>query len=240
MDLQTDRKAVARTAARCGLRSVRLPALLLRLALRTTKSETNAPQPNKKANGNVIIGNVVDNAGDNGIEVNSSDGNEITGNRVTNSSDDRSGFDGIRISSMDSITCDSNRVESNVATDNSPVKHMLLKFTVSGVAGRTVTSAKLRLYCADPSDVGGVFFRVQNTSWSENTVTWNTAPAADASSFASLGSVTTGSWYEVNVPFVTADGTYAVKVTSSSSNGADYASKEGTAGTAPQLVVTAQ
>ena len=474
--------------------------------IRATKSETNAPQPSKKANGNVIIGNVVDNAGDNGIEVNSSDGNEITGNRVTNSSDNRSGFDGIRLSSMDSITCDNNRVESNVATDNqptktqvyglnitsalcnrtfvgtndfagnktgtirdrgtntqygssdaerpsvptgldatpasavrvdlswspssdnvgvtgytiyrdgsqiatvggsstayqdttvvpattyvytvdafdaagnhsaqstsdsattpadtqppsdpsnlaatavaptridlswsgstddvqlagydifrggqllqsigavttfsdttvnpsttysyqvrardaagntsgfsntdtettpsaptsfsftptddtfvradlptstngsvtsiqvdnSPVKHILLKFSVSGLAGRTVTSAKLRLYCVDPSDIGGVFYRVSDTSWSEKTVTWNMEPAAEGSSFASLGSVTTGLWYEVNVPFITGDGTYALKVTSTSSNGADYSSKEGTAGTAPQLVVSVQ
>src|SRR5919201_5231128 len=56
--------------------------------IRATKSETNAPQPHKKANNNVIIGNTVDNAGQNGIEVNSSDGNEVTGNTVTNSSDD--------------------------------------------------------------------------------------------------------------------------------------------------------
>src|SRR5215217_8062648 len=138
MDLQTDRKAVARTAASCGLRSVRLPALLLELALRTTKSETNAPQPSKKSNGNVIIGNVVDNAGDNGIEVNSSDGNEISGNRVTNSSDDRSGFDGIRIGSMDSITCDNNRVASNVATDNQSVKTQIYGLNItSALCNRT-------------------------------------------------------------------------------------------------------
>jgi parallel beta-helix repeat protein len=469
--------------------------------IRVTKSETNAPQPNKKSNDNVVIGNVVDNAGLNGIEVNSSDGNEVTGNTVTNSSDNASGMDGIRLSSMDSITCDDNRVESNTATDNqavktqayglnitnslchrtfvgtnnftgnktgairdlgsgtqygtsdnqhpdtptglvatpanpgridlswlpshdnvgvtgytiyrdgvllttvggttttyqdtavvpsttysytvdafdaagnhsaqstaasattpadttppsapsqlhttavgagevdlawtgsqdnvgidhydvrrdgvsignppttsfadttvqpsttytytvvaydaagnpsgpsnslvvttpavttsltfaptadtyvrqdlptstagsatsiqvdnSPVKHILIKFTVSGVGGRPVTSAKLRLYCVDPSDRGGDFHRVADSSWSEQTVNWNTAPGYDAATVASLGAVSTGIWYEVDLSnLITGDGTYSLRVTSPSSNGADYSSREGA--NPPQLVL---
>jgi len=125
---------------------------------------------------------------------------------------------------------------TTLQVDDSPVKHTLLKFTVAGTAGRTITSAKLRLNCLDGSGVGGVFYRVANTSWSEGTVTWNTAPAADATSFASLGSVAAGAWYEVNVPFVSGDGTYAIRTTSTSTNGADYSSKEGSS--PPQLVLT--
>jgi parallel beta-helix repeat protein len=470
--------------------------------IRVTKSETNAPQPNKKANNNVVIGNTIDNAGQNGIEVNSSDGNEVTGNTVTNSSDDTTGMDGIRMSSQDSITCNDNRVESNVATDNqavktqayglkinsslcnrtfvgtnnfagnktgtirdigtntiygtsdnqspstpanfeatpvnagrvdlswsastdtvgvtgytvyrggaplitlgasttsyqdltvapsttysytvdafdaagnhsqqsiaalattpadttppsapsqlhttavgatevdvawtgstdnvrvdhydvrrnnvsvgtttltsfadttvqpgtsytyavvaydeagnpsgpsnslnlttpaaattlsfapvadtyvrsdtptatagsattiqtdnSPVKHILMKFTVSGVNGRPVTSAKLRLYCVDPSDKGGDFHRVADSSWSEGTLNWNNAPAADTATLASLGAVNTGLWYEVDLSsLITGDGTYSLRVTSISTNGADYSSKEGA--NPPQLVLT--
>jgi parallel beta-helix repeat protein len=470
--------------------------------IRATKSETNAPQPNKKANDNVIIGNTIDNAGLNGIEVNSSDGNEVTGNTVTNSSDNASGMDGIRISTMDGITCDDNRIESNLATDNqpvktqvyglnitnslchrtfvgsntftgnktgairdlgsgtiygtsdnqdpsipaglgatpvsagridlswspsqdnvgvtgytiyrdgvllttvggttttyqdtavvpsttysytvdafdaagnhsdqstpasattpadttppsapsqlhttavgsgevdlawtgsndnvgidhydvrrdgvsvgtatttsfadtsvqpsstysytvvaydtagnpsgpsnslsvttpatttslsfapsadtyvrqdlptstaggatsiqvdnSPVKHILIRFSVSGVGGRPVTSAKLRLYCVDPSDRGGDFHRVADSSWSEQTVNWNTAPSFDAATLASLGAVSTGAWYEVDLSsLITGDGTYSLRVTSPSSNGADYSSKEGA--NPPQLVLT--
>jgi chitodextrinase len=125
---------------------------------------------------------------------------------------------------------------TSIHVDNDPVKHFLVKFTVSGIAGRTVTSAKLRLYCVDPATLGGDFRRLPDTSWSESTLTWNNAPAAEASSFASLGAVATGSWYEVNVPFITADGTYAIRVTSTSTNGADYSSKEGAF--PPQLVLT--
>ena len=70
-------------------------------------------------------------------------------------------------------------------------------------------------------------------------MTWNNAPVADAAALASLGTVAAGSWYEVNVtPLVTGDGAVSLRVTSGSSNGADYSSKEGAAGFAPQLVVT--
>lgn len=87
-----------------------------------TKSQWNAVQPNKKSNDNVIIGNTITNAGENGIRIHSSDRNVIFGNHITNSSDDFAYFDGIRIVSGDSITCDDNRVEGNVATDPQAVK----------------------------------------------------------------------------------------------------------------------
>src|SRR6185436_720686 len=88
---------------------------------------------------------------------------------------------------------------NQVIVDNSPVRNMLLKFTVSGVGSRTVLTAKLRIYCEDGSSVGGALYRVTDNSWTEAAVTWNTAPAANATSFATLGTVSAGSWYEVDV-----------------------------------------
>ena len=124
--------------------------------------------------------------------------------------------------------------------DSSPIEDLLLKFDVTGLAGRSVQSAKLRLYCVDSGAVGGVFKRVGNSSWVESTVNWGSAPAADAATLASLGSVVTGNWYEVDVTStVTGDGLVSLRASSSSSNGTDYSSKEGAAGFAPQLVVTA-
>ena len=73
-----------------------------------------------------------------------------------------------------------------LSVDNSPIKHGLLRFTVSGVGSGTLQGVTLRLYCLDASDTGGDFFRVASNSWGENTVTWNTQPAADPTSFASL------------------------------------------------------
>jgi hypothetical protein len=124
--------------------------------------------------------------------------------------------------------------------DNSPVKHTLLKFAVSGVGGRTVTSAKLLLHCLDESSAGGQFRGLANptASWAENSVTWNSAPAAGSSVVASLGSVLPGRWYEVDVTaLVRGDGTVSLRITSPSSNGADYASRERGSQFAPKLVV---
>jgi Big-like domain-containing protein/calcineurin-like phosphoesterase family protein len=128
---------------------------------------------------------------------------------------------------------------TSVEVDNSPVKNFLLKFSVSGVGARTVTSAKLRLHAVDPSPSGGDFHRVAGTAWTEGSLTWANAPVADAAVVSSLGKVVSGSWYELDVtPLVRGDGVVSLRVTSTSSDGADYSSKEGGAGFAPQLVLT--
>jgi parallel beta-helix repeat protein len=90
--------------------------------IEATKSQSNAPQPHKKSNDNLIVGNTIDNAGQNGIRIHSSDRNVITGNHITNSSDDTASQDGIRILAGDKISCDDNRVEGNTATDNQATK----------------------------------------------------------------------------------------------------------------------
>jgi len=126
-----------------------------------------------------------------------------------------------------------------LAVDASPTKHVLLKFTVSGVGTSSIQSVKLRLYCVDDSSVGGDFYPVADNSWQENTVTWNTAPAAGPTAVASLGAVSLNTWHEVDVTsLVTGDGTYSVLIGSPSKDAAKYTSKEGAAGFGPQLVVT--
>lgn len=127
---------------------------------------------------------------------------------------------------------------TSLAVDNAPVKHVLIRFSVAGVGARTVASAKLRLYNVDKSSFGGLFYRAEDDPWAESTVTWNTAPAADPDPFASLGAVTTNTWYEVDLaPIATGDGAFTLRITSLSTNGAAYASKEGAAGFGPQLVL---
>ncbi|MEW5849365.1 MAG: DNRLRE domain-containing protein [Myxococcota bacterium] len=123
--------------------------------------------------------------------------------------------------------------------DNRPVQHIFLKFVVTGVGAASVSNATLMLYNVDSSTHGGTFFRVADSSWQETTVTWQNAPPADATALASLGSVSVGRWYQVDLTsMITRDGTYSLRITSSSSNGADFASRERGATTAPQLKVT--
>jgi Zn-dependent metalloprotease len=126
---------------------------------------------------------------------------------------------------------------TTLQVDNSPIKHFLLKFNVSGLNGKQVVSAKLRLYNVDPSSKGGDFYAVSDTTWQEETITWNNAPAALTNLLASLGSVSANNWYEVDLTsLITGDGTYSLRIASTSSDGADYSSKEGT--NPSQLVIT--
>ncbi len=126
---------------------------------------------------------------------------------------------------------------ASLEVDNSPMYDFLTKFNVSGIGSASIANAKLRLYNVDPSSDGGSFYRVTDNSWIESGVTWNNAPAASATLIGSLGSVSSGSWYEVDVSSViSGDGMYSFRTKSTSSNGADYSSKEGA--NAPQLVVT--
>jgi chitodextrinase len=128
---------------------------------------------------------------------------------------------------------------TEVVADASPVRHLYLKFNVSGVGSSTVVSAKLRLYCVDPSPFGGNFHRVASTTWTESGINWNTAPAADATSLGTLASVSANKWYEVDVTSVVqADGLVSLEADSTSTDGAYYASKERGAATAPQLVLS--
>jgi hypothetical protein len=126
---------------------------------------------------------------------------------------------------------------TQIVNDNSPVKNLLLKFEVTGLSGRTILSARLRLYCLDPSSVGGDFWPVDDTNWSETNVTWNTAPAAGALKIGSIGAVVAGNSYELDVTsLIGGDGIYSIKGTSTSSDGAYYASKE--RANPPQLLIT--
>lgn len=128
---------------------------------------------------------------------------------------------------------------TTLQVDNSPVKNILLKFNVSGFGPQSITGAKLRLYVTDPSARGGDFFATQSTSWTESTVTWNTGPATTGSAIASLGAVNAGAWYDVDLSSLVVDnGVVSLRVTSTSSDGANYASRSNSLGFAPQLVVS--
>jgi tartrate-resistant acid phosphatase type 5 len=121
-------------------------------------------------------------------------------------------------------------------TDGSPVKQYLLKFDVTGINGRQILKTTLRLYNINKSSQGGDFYATPDTSWSEGTVTWENAPAADSAPVGSIGPVTPDNWYEVDLTsLVQADGILGLRVTSTADDGADYSSREGD--NPPQLIV---
>jgi uncharacterized repeat protein (TIGR01451 family) len=127
-----------------------------------------------------------------------------------------------------------------MVTDADPEKDLLFKFGVTDVGASEVVSATLRIYCVGGAVVtGGEFRGAIDNGWQQSTVTWNNAPAAQPITLSSLGPVAAGNWYELDVtPLVTGDGTYSIRAGSTSGDGADYSTKEGASGFAPQLLVT--
>ena len=110
-----------------------------------------------------------------------------------------------------------------------------LKFTVAGVNGAPVSSAKLRLFVTDASPDGGSVFRVDDT-WTETGLTWSSRPLLPLTSIGNAGSVAVGAYVDIDLgSAVTGDGTYSFAVQSSSTNSAIYGSRE--SANQPQLVL---
>jgi parallel beta-helix repeat protein len=107
--------------------------------IQAAKGSAGAPQPNKKSSDNVIRNNVIDNVGQDGINVNGGDRNRIEGNQVTNSSNISANKDGIRIGTSDNVECNDNVVQNNTATDNQATKTQRYGlFIASPLCNRTV------------------------------------------------------------------------------------------------------
>ncbi len=112
--------------------------------------------------------------------------------------------------------------------DNSPAENFLIKFQVSGWSGLEIAKATLKLYNTNPSTKGGNFYQVLDNSWTEETVTWNNAPAAEMLLLESLGAVTLNSWISVDLtPLITSEGLYSLLVRDAAAEATKYSSKEG-------------
>src|SRR5437773_7362517 len=78
----------------------------------------------------------------------------------------------------------------------SPTRVTYLRFAVTGVNGRQVQKARLRLGVSTGAASGGTVHLISNTTWSETAVTYNTRPAVDGSGLQTLGTVATGATVE--------------------------------------------
>ena len=132
----------------------------------------------------------------------------------------------------------SNRSASNygtaatLGTDDAPDILSFLKFNVSGLDG-TVASATLRLFVNSGSAAFDVA-QVADNSWSEGSITYNTAPATGALINGS-GSVSSG-WIEIDVTsYVGGNGTFSLALLADSTGRTLFSSDEGA--NAPELVV---
>jgi hypothetical protein len=116
-----------------------------------------------------------------------------------------------------------------------PTYRSYLRFPVSGLAGASVLTARLRLFATDPGPDGGALFPVAS-EWSEDQINWSNAPALEGAPVAGGMEVVADEWREIDVTAVVqGDGVYTFALDSSSSSSVYYSSREG--GESPQLVI---
>ncbi len=125
-----------------------------------------------------------------------------------------------------------------VRTATGSTKNAFLTFAVSGVQGRTVTSARVRLTVSDASISGGGIFAT-SPSWTETGLVWGNQPAPSGPALATLGAVARGTTVEFPVTAaVSGDGTVGFLISSSVADAVYYAPRESS--TPPQLVMTVE
>ncbi len=102
-----------------------------------------------------------------------------------------------------------------------------LRFDVTGLAGRGVTGATLRLRVTDGGPHGGVVYRTA-TTWTETGVTWANAPTRIEPALATVGAVAVGQWVDIALPtsVVTGDGPVALRLVAGNANSILFSSRE--------------
>jgi hypothetical protein len=131
---------------------------------------------------------------------------------------------------------------SRLTADNSPVSDALLRFVVPASCS-SPHGAALALTVGSGTDngssKGGDLYAAADNGWSEGSVIWDTAPARSGAPVATLGAVTIGSTYSVDVSsLVTGPGPVTIRIGTTSGDAAAYWSKEGSSTQGPRLTVS--
>src|SRR5687768_11966006 len=114
---------------------------------------------------------------------------------------------------------------STLKTDGSTLENAYIKFNVQGVGA--AASAAIRLYIESNNPLGLNIHTVSNTTWAENQITWNNAPALGPI-IASTGPTQAGNWYMVDVSSaISGDGLITFAITNPNTTGTSITSKEG-------------
>lgn len=90
--------------------------------IQVNRASSTADQPNKTADHNLISDNVIDQAGQDGINVNGGTDNQLVDNHVTNSANVTSNRDGIRVTTATGVPCEATLISGDLAIDDQTVK----------------------------------------------------------------------------------------------------------------------
>lgn len=125
----------------------------------------------------------------------------------------------------------------------------LLKFDVGMIDhSRPVEKAVLRIYALAECMSGGTFVTTTDSTWDQETVTWETSPLGDGYEIGTIGSVSKNTWYELDVlpaltwndsisPFSLDSNLISIRISSAASSRCMYSSMESGQARAPYVSV---
>ena len=126
----------------------------------------------------------------------------------------------------------------SLRVQGNPVLRSYLRFTVSGLGGAAIQSAVLSIYANSANKIGLSVLALADNTWTENAITYANSPAP-GSTIGNSSAFAAATWVTVDISsYVKAQGTYNLVLTTTYSTNNNLASREDTAGHAPQLVVT--
>ena len=128
--------------------------------------------------------------------------------------------------------------DTRLKVSSSPLLRTYLRFSIQGLSG-TVVSVTLRVNSISSSSVPVSVFGVADTSWGEQTITYNNAPQPAASATSSSGSFASKQWVSFDVtPLIVGNGLVSFALATTSTTAISFNSREAGSATAPQLVIT--
>jgi len=124
---------------------------------------------------------------------------------------------------------------TRLRTASSPVMKVFFKFNLSKLPAN-YSKVMLRVMATSSNDTGYTVHRVGNTSWGEDSMTWNTRPFVNSTVAARSGVVRDGVWDVMDVTsLISGPGRYSLALQTTSGATISVASRETT--TKPVLVV---
>jgi trimeric autotransporter adhesin len=110
-----------------------------------------------------------------------------------------------------------------------------LRFDATGVTG-PISNVKIRLWVTDASNVAGSIYSVENTTWSEGAITYNTRPTV-GNLLGAGGAAPLGTWVVIDLGAVNpVNGVFSFALKDGGSDAVRYSSSE--TANSPELIVT--
>ena len=136
------------------------------------------------------------------------------------------------------VTADSPTTNFGLSTairsDGSPIVRSYLRFDLGSIQG-TITRATLWFRPNANHSTGVEVHRTSNNTWTEMSITYNTAPSFDAAIVATSGALTTGVWSSMDVTSAVTGGSVNFVLTTTSSTQTNIWSRQSV--NSPYLVI---